>query len=471
MRGAGLKRCALTWRHRIRVVDVKLQTRLASQSTIIFGARLLGAGMIVAAQAAIARLWGSAVLGEYLLIVAIVNLIAMVMPLGFNTVGTYFAAEYRARGQGQLLWQFLMRSYAHVLFAGSALGLGVLVLTIGAGAYLPTVAQYWIPICLMAVSVAMVFVSGAILVGLKRPCAGFFADGLVRPMLVVAAFVLATVLAEEPQRLGFMLWLFGISYGVTALIFLGLANRAVRALETNEDDVDEQTARWWRFAAPWVLIALAGGFFFDIDLILLSGLMDKETLAIFGVCTRIFALMAFGVSAVYAVALPDMFESAARSENTEFLRKVGDANLIAGGLAVVLFLGALAGGPLILWVFGPEFMAGALPLAVLSLVLVVRSVFGPGELVLSIHDNPWASLPAIALGLGILVGGNLVLVPAMGLMGAALAALLAFGAWSATLWVTVRRLEGVDVSIFPRLIGLVGRSGSEQRPKPPFDAT
>ena len=449
---------------------MNLQRRLASQSTVIFGARLLGAGMIVAAQAAIARLWGGAVLGEYLLIIAIVNLIAMVMPLGFNTVGTYFAAEYRARGQGQLLWQFLMRSYAHVLFAGSALGLVVLVLTIAAGAYLPTIAQYWMPICLMAVSVAMVFVSGAILVGLKRPYAGFFADGLVRPMLVVATFLLATLFAEESQRLGAMLWLFGIAYGVTALIFLGLANRAVKSIATNEDEVDDQASRWWRFAAPWVLIALAGGFFFDIDLILLSGLMDKETLAIFGVCTRIFALMTFGVSAVYAVSLPDMFESAAKSEDSEFLRKVGDANLVAAGLSVVLFFGALVGGPLVLWVFGPQFMVGALPLAILSLVLVVRSVFGPGELVLSIRDHPWASLPAIALGLGILVGANLTLVPMWGLMGAALAALTAFGVWSVTLWAIVRRIAKIDVSVFPRLVNLAAELKSKRRPKPPFDA-
>ncbi len=452
------------------MASVSLRRRLASQSTIIFGARLLGAGMIVAAQAAIARLWGGAVLGEYLLIVAIVNLVAMVMPLGFNTVGTYFAAEYRARGQGQLLWQFLMRSYAHVLFAASALGLVVLVMTIAAGAYLPTISQYWMPMGLMAVSVAMVFVSGAILVGLKRPYAGFFADGLVRPMLVVATFMLATMFAEEPQRLGLMLWMFAIAYGITALLFLGLANRAVKSVATNEDEVDDQADRWWRFAAPWVLIALAGGFFFDIDLILLSGLMDKETLAIFGVCTRIFALMAFGISAVYAVSLPDMFESAARSEDSEFLRKVGDANLVAAALSVVLFLGALVGGPLVLWVFGSEFMAGALPLAILSLVLVVRSVFGPGELVLSIRDHPWASLPAIVLGLGILVGANLVFVPLWGLTGAALAALLAFSIWSITLWVIVRRMVKIDVSIFPRLVSLAGELKSKRRPKPPFDA-
>ena len=74
--------------------------------------------------------------------------------------------------------------------------------------------------------------------------------------------------------------------------------------------------------------------------------------------------------------------------------------------------------------------------AVLCLALCVRSLFGPAALVLSIHDRPYATLPAIGLGLGILVGANLLLAPAHGLMGAAVAALAAQTFWSAAMWLT-----------------------------------
>ena len=84
--------------------------RLASQSATLFVARVCGAGLTFIAQAAIARSWGSVALGNYLLIIATVNLIAVVMPLGFETVGTYFAAEYRAKGEGRLLRGFLSKA-------------------------------------------------------------------------------------------------------------------------------------------------------------------------------------------------------------------------------------------------------------------------------------------------------------------------------------------------------------------------
>src|SRR6185437_14794998 len=90
--------------------------------------------------------------------------------------------------------------------------------------------------------------------------------------------------------------------------------------------------RWWRFAMPWVVITLATDFFFDLDLLLLSSFLSREDLAIFGVCTRVFSLMSFGVSVVYSVTLPDMFESEAKADRNGFHRKIGDANLVASGL-------------------------------------------------------------------------------------------------------------------------------------------
>jgi O-antigen/teichoic acid export membrane protein len=109
-------------------------------------------------------------------------------------------------------------------------------------------------------------------------------------------------------------------------------------------------------------------------------------------------------------------------------------------------------------IFGPAFAEGTVPLAVLCLALCVRSLFGPAAIVLSIHDRPYATLPAIGLGMGVLIGANLLLVPAHGLLGAAVAALAAQTFWSAAMWLTARRIAGIDVSIVPKLKELlVGR--------------
>lgn len=428
-----------------------LRRRLASQSAVIFLARIGGAGVIFLAQAAIARVWGAEALGEYLLIIATVNLIAVVMPLGFETIGTYFAAEYRAKGEGRLLRGFMLRAYGHIAVAGVILFLAGYPLASLLGEAGRALSTHWLPGCIMATATAVVYVNSALLVGLKRPLAGFFADTIFRPMLVIGAFGLATLAGSQAAGFAQLIWTIAIGFAAIGLVQLGYVLTHARQIPAVVAARPFEWKRWWRFAMPWVVIALASEFFFDLDLILLSGLLSREELAIFGVCTRIFSLASFGVAAVYAVTLPDVFDSHALSDRSGFNRKIGEANLVAAGISVVLFAAIAALGPLALMLFGPAFVAGAAPLALLSLALVVRSALGPAALVLSIHDRPYASLPSIALGLVTLVAANFLLVPSFGLVGAAAAAVCAITLWSLALWLTALRGAGVDVSILARL--------------------
>ncbi|MEQ9602877.1 MAG: polysaccharide biosynthesis C-terminal domain-containing protein [Thalassobaculaceae bacterium] len=427
---------------------MSLARRLASQSTIIFGGRLFGAGLIFLVQAFIAQVWGAAILGDYLVVIAAVNLIAVTMPLGFQTIGTYFAAEYRARSDRRQLIAFVVRAYGHVGLTFLALVLaGPLVLGwLGLGQHV--VAMHYTPVALLALATALVYVNGAVLVGLKRPFAGFFADGIFRPMMVLGTVLACAAMLSAPvEAFSTMLWVTAFGYVLIALVHMGIVIVTLPRIGETAERRDADAPRWWRFAAPWVLITLATDFFFDIDLLLLANLLDREELAIFGVCTRIFSLVSFGVAAVYAVILPEMFESEANADRAAFHRKVGEANLAASAVSLVLFGLVIVGAPFALLLFGPAFTAGALPLAILCLGLVVRSVMGPASMVLSIHDRPWASLPAVLLGMGTLFVGNLVLVPAFHLVGAALAAIIAISVWSVALWLIALRTAQIDVSI------------------------
>ncbi len=184
-----------------------LRQRLLSQSTVLFAARIFGAGLIFLAQAAIARFWGAHVLGEYLLVIAAVNIVAVLMPLGFQTISTYFAAEYRARGQGQSLDGFMSRAYGHVLICGALLTTCCYPLTSLLGEPGRVLADHWLAACLMAIATAVVYCNSALLVGLKRPFAGFFADTIFRPLLIVACFAISGLAIGADARLGEFRWL------------------------------------------------------------------------------------------------------------------------------------------------------------------------------------------------------------------------------------------------------------------------
>lgn len=429
---------------------MSLLQRLLSQSTVIFGARLFGAGLTFLAQIAIARFLGPSVLGDYILIMATVNIVAVVMPLGFETIGTYFAAEYRAKGEGRLLRGFMWRAYGHTALVGLALLILGYPLAGLMGEPGRTLAAHWLPAVLLGIATATVLVSGALLVGLKRPFAGFFAETLARPMLALAGFGV-TLATHSGGAITTLLWVLAIGYSAVALVQLAILLTSTARLPHGGAKPGGEWRRWWRFAVPWMALAVAGDFFFDIDLLLLAGHLGKTELAIFGVCTRVFSLVSFGVAAVYAVTLPDMFESEALKDRPGFLTKIAEANFVASMLSVGLLAMVVVLAPLALMLFGPTFQAGVAPLAILCVGLVVRSVFGPASIVLSIHDRPYASLPAVGAAVLVLVIANLVLVPAFGLIGASVAALMAMIVWSAALWFTALKVARVDVSIRARI--------------------
>lgn len=432
-----------------------LRQQLASKSAILFAVRIAGAGTIFLSQAGIARMWGAAQLGEYLIAIATINLLAILLPLGMQTVGSYFAAEYAANGDGRGLRAFAKLAYGFILIPGFAVTyfVGQLVPYIGeTGAHL---AHMWWPISIMSVGSAVFFVNAGILVGLKRPFIGFFADTVFRPLIIVGALAISVAIAAPGDNVSLLLWILALAYCAVIAVQLVITVGHLIKLPTVPDAPAPNMRRWFYFALPWVIITLSTDFFFDADLLVLTTLLEKEQIAIFGVCTRIFVLASYGITAVYAVTMPGMMEDATKNNVTGLSEKIGDANLLATGLALVLTLAIAVASPLVLSLFGKDFSGGYWPLVILCTSLVVRSAFGPGPLILSARNRPYATLPAVALGLVVLVLANFVFVPIWGLVGAALAAILSYFFGSMMVWYTTKKVTDTDVSILPALKRLV----------------
>jgi len=435
-----------------------LRKQLASKSAILFAVRIAGAGTIFLAQAAMARFWAPEQLGEYLIAIATINLLAIALPLGLQTVGSYFAAEYAAKGDGGALRSFAQLSYGIILIFGLPLTFGVGQLVKQFGDTGEMISSFWWPISAMAFGSAVFFVNAGILVGLKRPFTGYFADTIFRPIIIVGAFAFAYFTAAQTEQVVTLLWVLASVYCIVIAVQTYITLQGLKTLPGSSESQGADYKRWFYFALPWIIITLSTDFFFDADLLMLTAFLSKEQIAVFGVCTRIFVLASYGITAVYAVTMPGMLEDATAENQEGLSAKIGDANMIAAVLAVILTFGVAIASPLILGLFGKDFSAGYLPLVILCTSLVVRSVFGPGPLILSSKNRPYASLPSVAIGLTVLVVSNYFLVPLIGLSGAAAAAAISYFAGSLSVWRKTLSVTGTDVSIFPALRKLVNRA-------------
>jgi O-antigen/teichoic acid export membrane protein len=106
-------------------------------------------------------------------------------------------------------------------------------------------------------------------------------------------------------------------------------------------------------------------------------------------------------------------------------------------------------GPFVLKLFGPDFEAGYPTLLVVLAGLVLRSATGPVEYLLNMtghHRDTVRVYGVCALGN---IGLNLLLIPAYGIIGAALATYAAMLSANLWLYVLVRRRLGVNAFVFP----------------------
>ncbi|MGJ8528403.1 lipopolysaccharide biosynthesis protein [Maritalea sp.] len=437
-----------------------IRQQLASKSVILFAIRIAGAGTIFLVQAAIARFWGTGSLGEYLVAIATINLLAITLPLGLQTVGSYFAAEYAAKNDGASLIRFAKLAYGLTLFPGILITIIGCMLVPNLGEIGKTMSMLWVPISLMSVGAAVYYINAGILVGLKRPFAGLLVDTTFRPLIVVGALIASYFIAAPDDRVLMLLWILASFYCLVIAIQLLVTVKALLNLPQTATQTEPQFKRWFYFALPWIIITLSTDFFFDADLLMLTAFLPKDQIAVFGVCTRIFVLASFGISAVYAVTMPNIMERVSANNQDGLDKVILDSNLVATGLAIILALGVAIASPLVLMLFGKDFSGGYWPLLILCVSLVVRAVFGPGPLILSSKNRPYAVLPSVALGLGMLLIANIVLVPSLGLTGAAIGAVMSYLVGSFMVWRTTKKLTDIDVSIFPVVGRILGRSST-----------
>jgi O-antigen/teichoic acid export membrane protein len=193
---------------------------------------------------------------------------------------------------------------------------------------------------------------------------------------------------------------------------------------------------------------IAGLLTWRLDLIILSMLASVEVVGYYAVATKLaeaFRPLSNAFTFVLRPLIASLSVAKARAQGVLLYRRVFALNL------VLVLLMAVAGGPIIIHLFGPEF-APAIP--AFQILLIGLAALG-GEGVLNGYNigigrpelNSYAALAALT----VTVVGDLVLIPSHGLIGAALASTAAYTLKAAALSTVFLFTSGVTLS---QLIGV-----------------
>jgi O-antigen/teichoic acid export membrane protein len=208
--------------------------------------------------------------------------------------------------------------------------------------------------------------------------------------------------------------------------------------------------RWLGAGLPLMAAGLLGLLQLNLDVLMLGALADPAAAGPYHAASRLAQLAALPLVAANVVLAGELAAAHAHGERARLQRLMrGWARRCTALAAVVLGLALLAGGSA-LQLFGPGFAGAQTALVVLAAGQVVNVACGSVALALSVTGQERAVLRGMALGAAANLALNLLLIPPLGPLGAALATAVSTALWNLVLARGVRRHLGVDPTAFGR---------------------
>lgn len=258
------------------------------------------------------------------------------------------------------------------------------------------------------------------------------ADRIAKPLSQLGMVVIVSAFGAGAAVVGLAWSLsFAVAFAVALAWFWRLAGRTQSDSPSSSDGGSEVTAsQYWEFTVPQAATNVLYVLLRWADILIVATLAGPGPVAVYTAVSRLLIAGNFVNGAIVQAVSPLVSEALGRSDRDEaaHLLKTGTAWLVAVVWPGYIVL-ALIGEPFLAQLFGPEYTTGAAALTILSLAMMVASGSGPIEAVLLMDGGSRQSLIDNLAAVTTMLTLDALLVPTMGVKGAAIG-------WAAGLAIT-----------------------------------
>ena len=426
--------------------DRSIAQKIAGGAFLI---RVFSAGLIYLSQILLARWMGSFEFGIYVYVWTLVSVIGDLSDLGFATSAQRFVPEYAKRGALDLLRGFLSRSRwlavgsASVIAAVGILAVNVLAPYLPSYLVLPlSIAGATLPFYgLMQMQDGIARSYNWIHVALVPP---YVVRHLVMLTIVSAAYLLNFPATAETAVTAVAAALMLTVIGQTFVLNRKLAHAVPPGPKTYE------VKTWLSISLPTLIVE---GFYLlltNVDIILLEHFRSPDDVAIYYAAAKTLTLISFVHFAVSA-AVGHRFSEYHVSKDHDRLKDIlADSIRWTFWASLAASIVILAMGRPLLSLFGLHFVDGFHLMLILVVGLMARASVGPVERLLNMlgEQRACAAVYATAFVLNMVL--CIVLIPRIGVDGAAVATSTALIVESILLFLVTKRRLGFHVFIWGR---------------------
>lgn len=428
----------------------------AALSTIARGGvtSLLGASVSAVSQLVVVlvvtRWYTPAEAGALFAATAIFLITVAVVQLGTDQGLVRFVAAHRARGEQHKLRHILRIGLLPVLAASVVGGLAMLglagpVARLFASGETTGVAQM---LRVLALAVPVAAVHDAMLAasrGLGSLRSTVVVERVVRPLLqlvaitTVAASDLGVETLASAWAAPYLLAVAGSAFALRrtlrrvegepapprhespAMDGIAAIGEPLEPVETAGAPPRSLTVEFWSFTVGRAVSRILQVLLQRVDVILVAVIVGTSAAAVYTAATRFIAVGMLANQATQQVIQPRLAAMLARGESQLVHLVLRRTTVWLVALVWPGYLAMIALSPALMSVFGAGYDAGTPSLAILAVAMMVTSAAGPLDVALLMAGRGVASLVNMSIALMVDIGGCLLLLPHLGVTGAAVA--------------------------------------------------
>jgi O-antigen/teichoic acid export membrane protein len=406
----------------------------------LVGARFGGATIGLASQILLARLLTQNDVGVVFMGMSATAFIGLLITGGYPILAVTCLPRYYALGRKNLVLAF------HSAFLRDSLWISLAAFTLAAIVY------FWLPLddgikvallfgCLSAPASAFIRMNGSTANSVRRFALSYVPDFLYRPGLFLAYLLLAWSW-DIPLSVPHVLWAFVIMNTIVAIAQAWLMgwDGTISGIKWSGRHNLAPVLRGR--AAALVIVGVVATSFADVVTLIAGFFLDPAEVALVGVAIRLAALAGFITQSTQQFILPDLTAAMARGTSGQVHAILLRINIVALGAILTCVVGAMLFGTWALRIFGSEYEAGLWPLVLFMVSQAFRAASGMNQHLLSLAGYQIKTAGSCLVAVAVLIGFTAVLTPGMGVMGLALAVLIADAVWAALLALQAQRLTG-----------------------------
>lgn len=423
----------------------KASRRLGARTSVVVACKILSSLLLLGANAMLARLLGVEGYGELSYVIGVVNLVTTLAILGFPNLSVREIGYFAAVGDRLGIHRYVRRTLGVVLVISLAM--------VAVTWYVLKLIGYPAPgvAAVMAVGIwilpanALMRVAQPMVQGFNRPIWGIIPEYVLRPLLLFGFVAAVWILAEGPHTPARLVVLNVVAYGIATTVALALVWRL--APPASGPGEQKSLSRYFVDGTPFFISAFMTALCNQLPLLTLGNLVDAEAVGLYRPIMLIAATLTFVLRGLNVPLRPLIARNYKQGQLLAMQRRLTRTTRLIFLFSTAIFGVFVLLGEFILGLFGEPFKAAYVPLLVLAAGQLANVACGPVTAVLNMTEQARYTVYGMLVGVITTVILCFVLIPPLGILGAAIAAALTRFTWNVTLAVIAFRRSGIDSTI------------------------